>query len=138
MTSKILLLSLDGIRLINRDNITENNFEFREIIKLGEIEGNIKSYEPDAVMLQVQEITDVVVYTVRDALKKCSLKVPWLCLVLDNTAFGERVARSNKVFFYGVGVEDLGFVLDAAKDAVRIGRQAKLEKKFLKQNLKLS
>lgn len=138
MTGKILLLSLGGIHLLNKTNISENNFEFREINELGDIEESLKSYEPDAILLQVQQISDVIVYKVREALKRCSLQVPWLCLVLNNSSFGEKVARSNRVFYYGVGVEDLGFVLDAAKDAVRLGKQTKLENKFIKQNLKLS
>ncbi len=135
MNGKIFLISLDGVRLITENNLKEKNLDFNEVFDLGSVENSLKVFVPDAVILQVNDISDVVIYKLREALKRAALNIPWLCLVMNNSSFSERMARSNRVFYYGVGVEDLGFVLDAANDAVRAGKQSKLEEKFLRQHI---
>lgn len=134
MTGKILILSLDNVNVIKSEEFKKRDIESQYILELGDFESAIKKFNPDAVLIQANEISDVIIYRMRESFKRYGVRLPWLALVLKNSSFSEKVARSNRVFYYGVGIEDVGFVADASKDAIIIGKQYKLEDRFIKQS----
>lgn len=139
MSGKILLISLDGVRVIKKDVLTDKEIEYSEITDLNHFENTIRNEEPDALVMQVEEISEQKIKTiVGDGLLSNTPHLPWICLVMNNSSLGERLARANRVFYYGVGIEDLGFVLDAIKDAIKAGKQIKLADRFLRSKLEVS
>lgn len=134
MNGKILLISLDGVRLLEDHNLSKKEIDYVEITDIHLIEKSLWDAKPDALVVQVNEIADVVIYKIRESFKRTGLSIPWVSLVMNNSAFSEKIARSNRVFYYGVGVEDVGFVIDAIVDAIKAGKQDKLQNKLLYQN----
>lgn len=135
MKEKLLVLSISKISLMDISLLNQDEFEIKVVNNFEDVTSAISQFNPDALLVQLNKITDRFITELNNLYQKNNLIIPWVCLVVSNNPTAETLARSSKVFFYGVGQKDVKHVLRAINDATRYGVQMKCEIRYIRKRM---
>lgn len=132
MDKIILVLSLIDRSFLDESYLKKRNINIYYTYNISDLQKYIRRVNPDALLVQVTSMCKDVINSIKQISKVYGYSLPWLCYVTNNTKESEFLARSNNVFYYGVGLEDIINIYEASFDAVNVGREQKmrLEKMF--------
>lgn len=135
MDKTLLILSLGNRLSLDETFLKENNVTVYFIYDLDDLQKYIRRINPDALLTNVNTLTEVVMNAINQISCVYGYSIPWICHVIENTPASELLARTNKVFFYSVGTDDFYNMCSAVFDAINVGREQKLRLERMFNNI---
>lgn len=123
MHKNLLVLSLDDINFVNDKILSQVNVAACFVYNADQLNKFINWIQPEALLIQARYITEEIIEKITLASKNSLFPLPWLCIIKENSAASEHLARANHVLYYGVGMDDVESVCEMIKYAVKLGHE---------------
>lgn len=132
MRENLLLIKLNEIDIMNYSFFNVYDINIKIVFSFKEANLLLNSFSPDAILVQLDIIDNTFINKLEDLYIGSNLIIPWVCLVTTNNLTAEKIARSNNVFYYGIGTNEIDKIYTAVKDAIIFGYIAKNEDAYIK------